>query len=174
MHSDTCRSCEENEAERPDWGEGPWQNEPNYVPAFRHASLLCLLHRGGSGAWCGYVGVEPEHPVHGLDYNAVHELLPNLEVHGGLTYSEQCAGHICHVPEPGETDDVWWLGFDCNHSGDLAPSAAATGRKYGLSLPGFPGDRYRTMEYCRRETMRLAEQLTAARAAKKKPEKVTA
>jgi hypothetical protein len=31
------------------------------------------------------------------------------------------ASGICHIPGEGEPDDVWWLGFDCAHSGDFLP-----------------------------------------------------
>lgn len=41
-----------------------------------------------------------------------HRGLPCLAVHGGLTYSDRCHDDICHVPAPGEPDDVWWFGFD--------------------------------------------------------------
>lgn len=32
------------------------------------------------------------------------------------------ASAICHKPLDGRPDHVWWLGFDCAHSGDLCPS----------------------------------------------------
>ncbi|MGE5512362.1 MAG: hypothetical protein ACM31O_14035 [Bacteroidota bacterium] len=32
------------------------------------------------------------------------------------------ASSVCHKVEPGEDDDVWWLGFDCGHVDDLCPS----------------------------------------------------
>src|SRR5215510_304522 len=38
------------------------------------------------------------------------------------------ARHICHTPSPGEPDNVWWLGFDCCHLGDLYPK---THGRYG-------------------------------------------
>lgn len=72
--------------------------------------FACLIRRTNIGIWCGYVAVPPGHPWHGKHYDAV-----DADVHGGLTYAEPCSGEICHVPQPGESDDVWWLGFDCGH-----------------------------------------------------------
>jgi hypothetical protein len=140
---------------------GPWHDEPDRVE-FEHAGLTCLLVRGVS-SWCGYVAVPPGHPWHGKGYDDVRSLDENgkstwPDVHGGLTYADKCQGNVCHVAKPGESDDVWWLGFDCNHSGDLAAYnlpdlGGATFRDYGDSR-----SRYRDVEYTRREAMKLAEQ----------------
>lgn len=82
-----------------------------------------------------------------------------FDVHGGLTFSRGC-GHndnpaegICHVPGPGEPDDVWWFGFDCSHAGDLAPS-------YGRRLM-FAGDTYRDLAYVEGWVQSLARQLAS-------------
>lgn len=65
------------------------------------------------------------------------------------------ATFICHLPEPGEPDNVWWFGFDCAHSGDLAP-------KYdGLGGHHFGDDMYRDLAYVEREVTSLAKQLAA-------------
>jgi hypothetical protein len=141
------------------WGAGPWQDEPDRVD-FVHAGFACLANRRGDqlGHWCGYVGVPREHPAYGKSYNDV-----DVEVHGGLNYAHECAGEICHVPAPGMPDDVWWLGFDCAHAGDLAPGLRATLRR--LDIPDiespFIRDEYRDVAYVRREIEQLAEQLAA-------------
>lgn len=137
---------------RKDWRPGPWDQEPNREE-FRHEGLPCIIQRGPSGAWCGYVGVPSGHPLHGVDIFAHQEEerapLWDLSVHGGITYSERCAGSICHIPRPGESDDVWWLGFDCCHSGDVTPKESDP----------WPSSRYRTADYVRAETRSLAEQI---------------
>lgn len=137
------------------WGDGPWQTEPDRVE-FEHAGLPCLLVRNPrSGNWCGYAAVPPGHPYHGMDYN-----IADVEVHGGLTYANACAGQICHVPKPGEPDDVYWFGFDCAHFMDLVPG-------YAHLFKGMPSlsadlrDTYRDVAYVTAETKRLAEQLAA-------------
>src|SRR5580765_2676048 len=97
-----------------DWGEGPWNHEEDhYVWIDPVTGLDCMVNRGPSGAWCGYVGVPPSHPWYGMDYNDV-----DVEVHGGLTYGALCQedGEICHVPAEGREPNVMWYGFDCAHA----------------------------------------------------------
>lgn len=102
------------------WPDGPWNEEPDRTEWTTRAGLPAIAVRQGSGGhWCGYVGVPPGHPLHGKDYS--DESFPDLEVHCGITYASKCQGEVCHVPKPGESDDVWWLGFDCAHSMDLSP-----------------------------------------------------
>ena len=59
---------------------------------------------------------------------------------------------ICHLPEPGEPDHVWWFGFDCAHSGDVSPGYDGYLRDHGT---------YKPIGYVERECARLAEQLAA-------------
>lgn len=135
----------------------PWENEPAHVE-FRHCGLPCLLHRGPLGAWCGYVAVPPGHPLHGCSYST-----PDISVHGGLTYADECAGAICHVPDPGEPDNVWWFGFDCAHGGDIVPKFVDLETIPETSRMFFQEGVYRDMAYVTRETRELAEQLAAVR-----------
>src|SRR6266496_32796 len=96
----------EYKIDRTGWPAGPWDNEPDRLEWRDKATgFPCLIVRNRMGGLCGYVGVPTKHPFHGKNYDSV-----NISVHGGLTYSGACAGHICHIPKPGETDDVWWLG----------------------------------------------------------------
>lgn len=144
-----CECCERNETNKEDWGQGPWLDEPNRVQWQHSSGLHCIAHRNRFGAWCGYVGVPPSHPMHGKDYDSV-----DADVHGGLTYSAPCdGGHICHVAPEGEPDEVWWFGFDCAHSGDSCPSYLSYG------FPSFANGTYRTLGYVQNETNQLAEQL---------------
>lgn len=129
-----------------DWKPGPWDAEPDRV-AWKEDGFHCLIKRGPSGAWCGYVAVPPGHPWYKQDYSDL-----DVDCHGCLTYSNHCSGEedsgICHKPEPGEPDAVWWLGFDCFHSGDAVPA-------YGI------GGTYRTMDYAASEVRRLLKQVAA-------------
>jgi len=98
-------------------------------------------------------------------------------VHGGLTFANKCQPHaegeevnaICHVVEPGEDDDVWWLGFDCAHigfDGDFAPAFSArhkklyeeTGDPLWLDSP-FDDGTYKDQAYVTDEVRSLAKQL---------------
>lgn len=128
------------------WGQGPWDDEPDRVD-FEHAGRRCLMLRNlRLGHWCGYVAVPPGHPYYGKDYDGL-----DVEVHGGLTYADACAGDICHKAKPGEPDDLWWLGFDCGHFLDLVPF------RHDSDLP--EKEIYRDVAYVRAECERLAEQL---------------
>lgn len=140
---------------------GPWQTEPDRVE-FEHAGFPCLMVRNSLGFhWCGYVGVPPGHALHGMPYDKLWDdedpstkgANDFVEVHGGLTYGEACAGAICHVPKPGEPDDVWWLGFDCAHCHDYAP---------GMGEFRHFGAIYRDCAYVEAQVRRLAEQIAEA------------
>jgi len=141
----------------PDWGEGPWNTEPDHdVWVDELTDLDCMINRGPSGAWCGYVGIGPDHPWHGKNWA---DLEDDINVHGGLTYSEACqeGGEICHVPEPGREHDIWWLGFDCAHCGDLSPAFAHRYREWGITTHRH--EMYKTRDYATAEVSRLATQL---------------
>jgi hypothetical protein len=134
------------------WRPGLWNDEPDKVEwrSSTNPAFPCLIVRGYHGALCGYVGVDKNHPYYGKH----HDSIEDIEVHGGLIYSNKCQedGMICHVPLNNESDDVWWLGFDCAHSDDYVP------------MIGQFVDRptnYRNIEYVIDEISRLAEQLAA-------------
>ena len=94
----------------------PWLNEPDHLE-FRYKGYPCIIHRVKThGALCGYVGIQKKHPHFGKDKDEI-----DVSVHGGLTYSASCDGSICHTPAKGESDEVWWIGFDCVHWLDIAP-----------------------------------------------------
>lgn len=133
---------------------GPWRFEPNRIE-FRSSGLPCLMNRNSFGAWCGYAAVPPGHPCHGLRYDAPE--LSEIRVHGGLTFSGGCEGHICHVPKPGEPDDVHWFGFDCSHVFDLAPSHLSFPKPIQELLKDQSV--YRSVGYVRRHVKHLAYQL---------------
>lgn len=140
-----------SKTDRTGWDPGPWDGEPDRLE-FIHSGFACLMVRGPVGAWCGYVGVPEAHPSFEKSYDDV-----NVNVNCGLTYANRCSGDICHVPEPGMPDLVWWLGFDTAHYCDLAPGIVA--RERAMGWEATPGEVYRDAAYVRAETERLAEQL---------------
>lgn len=141
-------------ARRELWGEGPWQREPDRVE-WRAHGLPCLIVRNRMGALCGYVGLPPGHPYHGHPYNSAEFDPEAVSVHGGLSFANECGGHICHVPEAGEPAAVWWLGFDCGHWRDWIPGLERCG---GSALPG---ESYRSIGYVAAQVERLAEGLAS-------------
>ncbi len=137
---------ENNLVDKTDWPDGPWLEEPDKIQWQDEATKLpCLIVRNSHGVLCGYVGVPKGHPWYEQDYMDI-----GANVHGGLTYADHCDGErICHKVEPGEDDDVWWLGFDCNHLGDKCPAQP---------IPGLMGERpiYRNIPYVREQCQQLA------------------
>ena len=138
-------------------GAGPWEGEPDKaVWVDKATDLDCMIHRNRTGALCGYVGVGPDHSLHGKDYDKV-----GVDVHGGLTYANGCqegddpAINVCHVPQPGRPDDVWWFGFDCAHFRDLVPGMAAMPELVGI----FNDAVYRDFVFVTAEVESLAKQL---------------
>jgi hypothetical protein len=137
------------------WLRGPWDDEPDKVQWPDEATgLPCLIVRNQAGALCGYVGVPPDHPLHGDEYQKVES---KFEVHGGLSFCGACeessdpSHGICHIPGPGEPDNVWWFGFDCAHAFDLLPAKPYVGLRHK--------EIYRDLDYVRKECASLARQL---------------
>lgn len=144
------------------WKPGPWQDEPDRME-WEFMGYPCLMRRNSEfGNWCGYVAVPPQHPWFKLGYNDI-----DVSVHGGLTYTGHCQGDICHVPEPGKQENVWWLGFDCAHCGDYCPGleaqlSIALGRPSVAMAEEF--NTYRDVAYVKKQVERLVRQIHANRA----------
>lgn len=128
------------------WPKGPWTEEPDRLQYVSDEGYDCLITRNPVGALCGYVGVKPGHPYFDKHYDDVP-----AHVHGGLTYANECGGHICHVTE-GE-DKTWWLGFDCSHYGDVSPGAGT-----GFLSQGS----YRNIDYVKNQIAGLSKQFAEA------------
>lgn len=192
------------------WGEGPWQSEPDRKEWVDQATgLHCIINRAPvTGALCGYVGIPTSHPAWGLHYDGVdhfaaqqrHERwkvnmmerpgnmdfgdwlekspvepeLPldpvvgegvrNIEVHGGLTYSDR------HHAQIGCQSDksLWWFGFDCSHAWDISPAMDALTATYDHGMSAEEKRRtiyhdweYRTLDYVEGQCVNLARQLAA-------------
>lgn len=100
----------------------PWQTEPDRVE-LEFEGYPCLVIRNPSvGNLCGYVGIPEGHPLFGEHYD-----IPDVEVHGGLTYGDEGMGEEHdHQPYYKPMRDkngkrLYWYGFDCAHSGDYCP-----------------------------------------------------
>lgn len=142
------------------WPSGDWDGEPDKVQwQDAETGLPCLAKRHPRfGHWCGYVGVDAEHPLHGKDYDEVQ-----MEIHGGITYAASCnngdeATGICHIPAAGEPEHFWWLGFDCAHAWDLSPYDMKRAEEGGIWSIGHH-QQYRDLPYVKSECASLAKQL---------------
>lgn len=145
------------------WGPGPWQDEPDKVQwEDPETGLPCLVRRSPFGGnWCGYVAIPPGH----LWYGDAGEL--PVSVHGGLTFAGFCDDDkehgICHIPEEGEPDPAFWVGFDCGHAYDVMPAMEAREcRNYGWPALRFGDEEYRTLEYIQEQCALLAAQVKAS------------
>jgi hypothetical protein len=90
---------------------------------------------------CGYVGVEKDSGYYGVENSDVDE---HLNVHGGITFS----GHLNGLPE-----NIWWIGYDCAHSGDLVKWPYSPDSSWSKGVE-------RSLEYCVKECESLALQLS--------------
>lgn len=175
--------------EKAEWAPGPWQDEFDKAQwEDADTALPCLIVRGPSGALCGYVGVPEGHPWYRREYSYV-----DADAHGGLTFSSHCVEKehgdddesegICHIPGPGDPDNVWWLGFDCAHGGDYMPRFEKdTKKSHDMFLSATvlpPSDefrdslrrveeyymsgKYRDVPYVKNECADLARQIFAAK-----------
>lgn len=141
-----CSTAEPNDKEEL-MGPGPWVDEPDlWRGTDATTALPCVAARNRVGVWCGYVGVDKDHPWHGVDRSddRVHVM-----VHGGLTFSD-------YRDEGGP----WWFGFDCGHGYDYAPAFEWGMRRIGYPSPfGLHPQEYRTLRYAQVNCALLAYQL---------------
>ena len=147
--------------DRTGWPSGEWDDEPDKMQwPDSTTGLPCLaVRQSPRGHWCGYVGVSEDHPTFLKDFMDV-----DADVHDGLTYSAACAHSeeargICHVPASGETDNVWWFGFDCAQYGDYCPLDLKRAKETGYPFDLFPAQTYRSLAYVQSECASLAQQL---------------
>jgi len=124
------------------WGPGPWDDEPDRLE-WVHAGLPCVIRRNRTmGVLLGYVGIPTGHRVASMMLGASED----LRVHDGVTFHQH--GSVELELDP----DLYWVGFDCGHAGDLSPLLGLSRSGYGV---------YRDITYVRSETEHLADQLAA-------------
>lgn len=142
------------EIDKRSWGAGPWEGEPDierWVDI--DTGLQCLAWRNEvSGTWCGYVGVPRKHALHGVHY----ELLEDVEVHGGLTFS---GPRVLSVGAREGDDQIHWFGFDCAHAFDMMPAIDAMLRQKMPDLRRENRIVYRRLGFVQAECTDLAAQI---------------
>jgi hypothetical protein len=148
-------------AEKADLPKGIWQREPDKIQwVDRATGLPCLIVRNYVGALCGYAGVTPGHPLYrkSRHYEAVEKLhcARDLNYTAGCDHRPHPWQGVCHIPEPGTPDDVWWFGFDCMHAWDLVPGFQHLFDRIDLRVLGM---KYRDVEWVARAVTQLAAQL---------------
>ena len=162
---------------------GPWNDEADKVAwVDEETGLGCIMLRQKNGTISGYVSVDPRHPLFGFEADAVPVGVSNT-VHGGVTYAKECEVNrferraqgkprrerytVCHTTwirtvqdfrtvqttKDEFHEDLWWLGFDTDHAGDLVPNG-----RYG---EGRKGDIYRDQSFVYSNCIELARKLKA-------------
>lgn len=160
--------------------DGPWSNEADKIAwVDAETGLGCIMLRQKDGTISGFVGVDPDHPLFGFNADAV-PIAISRTVHGGVTYGKACEVNrfenvplgdprkerytVCHVTrtrwvqdyhtvQTTKTEfheDLWWLGFDTCHPGDLVPRQ---------SRHRLKGDVYRDQNFVYENCIALARRL---------------
>lgn|GEM_PF-2034072 len=144
------------------WGDGPWQNEPDKKQWLDEITgFPCLIHRGIiPGTLNGYVGIGEDSPLFGVDQEKI-----NAETHGGITYVGY--GYSTERPQVGISvelgaDSIWWIGFDCAHAWDIMPAINALIRSFGREPLLFGS--YKDIAYVEDRVRELARLLKAIEA----------
>lgn len=125
-----------------------WKTEPNRLEWEAHGFKCLIIRHNTMGHLCGYVALPSWHPYYGKGYDDI-----DLDVHGGLTFAQEGRKEARNGIDWEE--GYWWLGFDCAHSGDRQP-----GMEENFGENPISGSTYRNIEYVKKETERLASQLT--------------
>jgi hypothetical protein len=129
-----------------------WEREPD-MDAWEHAGLKCYARRHPQlRAWCGYVAVPEGHPLHGRTVIEACCAEPEIQVHGDVSWS----GRLEDVA-PG----AWLIGWDAMRGYDYIPGMRDIYMPDIATGEGGTPASYRTLDYVRAETSRLAEQLAA-------------
>lgn len=127
----------------------------------QETGLACIMLRQENGTISGYVGVSPEHPLFGFAADAVPVDISNdvhggvtygkaCEVNrfARRAHGKPCKERytVCHVTrtrlvqeyrtvqttsDEFDHEDLWWLGFDTDHAGDLVPKGHLDKRHRG-------------------------------------------
>ena len=144
----------------------------------------CIMLRQANGTLSGYVGVGPEHPLFGFSLDAlpvalaasVHGGITYARACEVNRFAREADGKpraerytVCHVTrvrmvqdyrtvqttkdEFGH-EDLWWLGFDTDHPGDLVPKGYRASRRRD--------DVYRDQAFVYAHCIELARRMMAA------------
>ncbi len=162
-------------------GDGPWRDEPDRVAWTDTATgYACLILRQPDGTLAGFVAVGSSHPLWCYERDAIPPEL-GIAPHQGIDYAALCdenasaAVRICHtdyayilgrarpnVPSTSNSDasggpDAWWLGFNCNKTGDFLPNGGYRNNDNREDGPRV----YRDIGYVADQVLILADKLKA-------------
>jgi hypothetical protein len=128
--------------------KGKWNNEPDLIELEEKGYHMFAKRHSTMGNLNGYVGVNINNPLFGVDYNKM-----DVEVHGGLTFSS-LGGHVSVFKK-----NYWYFGFDTAHYMDLVPSMVAMNKAFEGLFEMESHDTYRDLNYVTNELNVLLEQI---------------
>lgn len=100
-----------------EWKTGPWTAEPDHVTWVHFStSYPCMAKRNLFGAWCGYVGLDDQHPLFLSEVGC--EEFKYIDVHGCISMAGYFTEDSILFAPPRK---LWWVGFDAMHETDLCP-----------------------------------------------------
>ena len=129
----------------------PWETEPDFLEFIDEGTgYRCFIRRNPElKHLCGYVELPKKHKLYGKDYINNEEIFNELDVHGGVTYTNEI-----RFKQQNYTID-YVVGFDCAHAGDYSP--------YSLPFLGMnkriANETYKDIDYVTNECKNLAKQL---------------
>jgi len=126
----------------------PWENEPDFEEwVDKKTGYRCRVKRNESNlSLCGYVSVPIGHKVRGMTYEQADAV--GVYAHGGLTFGDKMDGRK-------------WFGFDCAHAGDMCPAFHMRRVAEGSVYPDMVKETYRTFDWVKEETTKLARSLSS-------------
>lgn len=129
------------------------------------SGLRAVIVMNSLGFHCGYVGVPPGHPLHGVEYSQSTPALGDspesvFDAHGGITFAGDGKG------EYPVKSDLWWFGYDCGHLWDAPCPEHIEKMQQEYPDSPFMWERaegvFRDVDYCVAECESLARQIADA------------
>lgn len=130
---------------------------------FLHNDMHCVGLRRNAGElihWCGYVGLQEGHKLYGYPFldkfsedersEELYLIMDDIDVHGRVTFADKSV----RIDEIAGVTGYWWVGFDCNHCGDLSQLPMRSAKL-------FECEKYRYKSYVRNELVKLSCQLSS-------------
>lgn len=124
-----------------------YAGEPNYYQEFYNDNILRVIRNRDNGYLCGYVGVHEGYEVYKKNYSELNDR-SIYQVHGGLTFSNYMKNL--------SYNNLWYIGFDCNHYADLCP-IAHPGLTRLIEASNFKT--YKTFEFVMSKLYKLSDSL---------------
>lgn len=127
------------------WAEGPWIKECDFMLwTDKKTGYTCeIMRHPDLGFLCGYVHLSKSHPYYNKDLTSWDDSIPQIDVHGGITFHNKKGNDML-------------VGFDCGHWGDLGD---LKNKEYVEMLSQNTEVSYKDIKFVKEECTKLAKQL---------------